>query len=91
MSQRAAQVARRAALERRRAERGAREPQDAASVHVAVERVDGDFAAAAARADDRDLVIERHQLFVEQRHLAERAPRARDVFRLRNTRWPLPS
>ncbi len=56
-----AQVARGRAMQRRRAVRRAREAQDAAAMHVAVEWIDGDLAAAAARADDRYFAVERHQ------------------------------
>src|ERR1017187_7704728 len=58
-----------------------REAQYAVGVIVAIERVDRDLAAAAAYADDRDFIVEGHELLVEQWHAAELLPRALAILR----------
>ena len=76
------QLARRAlrlARERGVAVGRAREAQDAVAMHVEVERIEGQLAIDAAHADDRHFGVERHEVFVEQRRLAERVPGAIDV------------
>ena len=52
-------------------------------VHVAVQRIDGDLAARAARADDRHLAVERHAFLVQQRHRRRAVPSARVGLRRR--------
>ena len=42
-------------------------------------------------ADDRDLAVERHELLVEQRRIAERGPGRVEIRRLAQDDWPLPS
>src|SRR5207253_10016477 len=76
MLEHARQVRRRRALPAARPEGRAGEPQDAPAVNVAAQRVDAELAAAAARADDRGLTIERYPLLVEQRRPAEPVPGA---------------
>ena len=81
----------RLARERRVAVGRAREAQDAVAMHVEVEWIEGDLAIGAAHRDDRDFGVERHEVFVEQRRLAERVPGASRSAGLRSTNWPLPS
>src|SRR5687768_10677021 len=59
--------------------KGAREAQNAAAMHVEAQWIEGELAAQPARADDRDLVVERHEILVEQGRLSELVPGAVDV------------
>src|SRR5689334_21537088 len=81
MIQRASQIPSRLALKRWRTVSRACQSHDALRVHVAVQRIDRHFAARAACTDDRHFVVERHELFVEQRRFAERVPRSRYILR----------
>src|SRR6266480_3153250 len=74
MRQHTREITRGQALPARRAERRAGESQDSPAVDVAAQRIDGELAADAARADDRRLAIKRDPLLVQQRCPAERAP-----------------
>ena len=60
-----AQVLRSTPLQCGRAKRGASDSQDPVAVDVAVQRIDPDFATGTARAENRHLAIERHELFIE--------------------------
>ena len=62
--------------------RRAREAQDAVAMHVEIEWIERDFAVGAAHGDDRHFGVEGHEVFVEQRLLAERVPGAIEVGRL---------
>ena len=76
------QLARRAlrlARERGVAVGRAREAQDAVAMHVEIEWIEGDVAIGAAHRDDRHLGVEGHEVFVEQRRLAERLPGAIEI------------
>src|SRR5579863_5194639 len=59
-----------------------REPQYARGVIVAIERIERDLATAAACTDDRHFIVERHELFIQQRHAAELPPGASAILRL---------